>query len=513
MKQGQRHSKEAKNNISEGMRRKWAERKANKNSKSNVKTAKLSTLSALLSRASLASRLGKQFDGNRDLYTVLGYDLNPDFKDYYARYKRQDIASRVVDAAPQATWRRRPIVYEDNTKKPTTKFEKQWQKLVKRLKVFHYIERIDRLSGIGQYGIILIGVRGKKGIDLSTPLNVGLNDESDISYISVYSQGSAEIHSYVEDPSDPQFGKPEFYKIDMTGNQLNNVDTKREDILVHYTRVIHIAEGLEEDDVLGTPRLECVYNRLNDLEKVVGGAAEMFWQGAYRGLHIDIDPEFQQGSLSEPELASLSDEIDEYINGLRRFIRTQGVTVNTLKAQIADPSAPFNVIMDLISGASKIPKRILFGSERGELASSQDEINWNSRIRERQEQFAEPMILRALIDKLISLGALPKPKGDDYKVEWPSLFELNDLNKAQAIWTWARAAEKLAAAVAVGILTKEQAFEVLNIPGLIGFSQLDPATLDKTGGGLEAISSPQSPPSSGHAPSSEDPGQNPLPTR
>lgn len=510
MKKGTKHSKEGVNNIKTGMKKYWAERKAqDSSSSSSDKNSKLTVLSALLSRAAMAGRLGKQFDGHRDTYNVLGYKLNPDFNDFYAKYRRQDIAARVVDAAPQATWRRQPIIYEDNSKKPTTEFEIKWAKLAKRLKIYHYLERADRLSGIGRYGIILLGVRGSKGVDLSSPLKTGLQDESDISFVSVYTEGSAQIESYVNDPSDPQFGKPEYYKIDLTGNQIQDIGEVNKEILVHYTRVIHIAEGLEEDDVFGRPRMEIVYNRLDDLEKVAGGAPEMFWQGAYRGLHIDVNPEFQQGDLDVTELSNLNDEIDEYINGLRRFIRTQGVTVNTLKAQIEDPSSTYNMIMELICGASKIPKRIMLGSERGELASSQDEINWNSRVRERQEQFSEPVILRPFIDKLISLGALPQPKAEDYKIIWPSLFELNDLNKAQAVWTWARAAEKLASSVAVGILTKEQAFEVLNIPGLIGFSQLDPESTSQTGGGLESIGPKPNPPSVGNSPASEDTGQDP----
>lgn len=463
MRKGTKHDPETKLKIKQSMAKHWEQKKTQPR-------RKLSTLSTLLSRAAIASKLGKQFGGDRDLYDVLGYKSVLTFDHFSAKYERQDIASRIVDAPCQSTWRRTPIVYDNNSKNLDSEFELAFNKLASRLRLFHYLERVDRLSGIGRYGLLLIGIRGRKGQDLRTPLVTGLQDESDISYLSVYTEGSVDIETWVTDQSSPFFGRPETYRIDLTNSDVG--DIANEDVIVHHTRVLHVAEGVSEDDVYGKPRLQTVYNLLDDLEKVVGGSAEMFWQGAYRGLHIDINPDFQAGDLADSELSALNDEIDDFVHGLRRVIRTQGVNVNTLKAQIADPSGVFNVIMDLISGASKIPKRILFGSERGELASSQDEINWNARITERQLQFAEPVILRAFIDKMIAFGVLPRPKNDEYKVLWPSLFELDDLRKAQAVWTWARAAEKLADAVAVQILSKEQAFQVLDIPGLVGFAQL-----------------------------------------
>lgn len=470
MKKGTIHTNNTRAEISSSLKEYWRKKKGEKNLEVNAH--KLVTLSSLVSRAGLAARLGKQFDGDRDLYDILGYKSDPDYKDFYAKYDRQDVASRIVDAPTQATWRHAPIVYEENSKEPTTAFEIAWNKIVRRLKVFHYLERLDRLSGIGRYGILLIGVSGRRGYNLEAPLVGGLRDQSEIAYLQVYTEGSATISEFSSDRRSPDFGKPAIYTVDLSGNIIGDVayGTMR----VHSSRVIHVAEGVEEDEVYGRPRLRPVFNLLDDLEKVVGGSAEMFWQGAYRGLHININPDFQQGDLSDDSLTALQDEIDEYIHGLRRFIRTQGVDINTLKAQIADPSGVFDVLMNLISGASKIPKRILIGSERGELASSQDEINWNARIKERQEQYAEPNILRAFIDKLIALGALPEPKAD-YKVIWPSLFEMDDLRKAQAVWTWARAAEKLADAVNVNIISKEQAFEILAIPGLIGLSSIGEA--------------------------------------
>jgi hypothetical protein len=96
------------------------------------------------------------------------------------------------------------------------------------------------------------------------------------------------------------------------------------------------------------------------------------------------------------------------------------------------------------------------GSERGELASSQDAANWAGRIAARQLNFAEPVILRALIDRLVKWGALPKPSAGRYTVVWDALFEKDDTEKATIAKTWAEAAEKAATATGGPVMTAEE---------------------------------------------------------
>ena len=71
-------------------------------------------LSDLISRASLANRAGLRFDNARDFYSVFGYLKDLTFKDYLAKYQRQDIAGRIIDAPVQATWRSPPAVTSDS---------------------------------------------------------------------------------------------------------------------------------------------------------------------------------------------------------------------------------------------------------------------------------------------------------------------------------------------------------------------------------------------------------------
>ena len=88
-----------------------------------------------------------------------------------------------------------------------------------------------------------------------------------------------------------------------------------------------------------------------------------------------------------------------------------------------------DVIVQMVSAVTTIPKRILVGSERGELSSAQDKQEWISYVTTRREEQNEPMLLRPFIDKCIVLKILPKPEKQDYLVIWDKLFDLSDKEK------------------------------------------------------------------------------------
>lgn len=369
--------------------------------------------SSLVSRANLAAVLGQQYAGNRDIYQVLGYDKTLTYEKLEARYLREHIAGRIVDAPAAATWNNPPQiipVIEGDNKRKAEEFSKAWDKLAKRTGLFSKIERADKLSGIGEYGILLIGLRGSGAMELPTSRKFAVDD---LMYFSPFSQQNADAASFVDDPTNPRFGEVEFYAV-QTGKNVTNF--KNFQVKTHWSRTIHFADSLLADEVFGLPRLQRVYNLFNDLAKVVGGSAEFYWRIADRGLHLDINPEMEIDSGDE---AALATEVDNYVNGIERVLQTRGVTAKSLGAETADPRGPFQNIMSLISGATGIPQRVLMGSERGQLASSQDKASWNDKISERQRLYAEPRILRPLIDRMIDWEMLPDI---DYDIKWPVVF-------------------------------------------------------------------------------------------
>ena len=106
------------------------ERKITVNNKQ--KTPSMRANSALLQRYALAGFMGKQFGGKRDLYEVFGYKKVLRFEDYLAKYTRQNVAKRIVNAPADATWRNTPeITFTDDVGvQLQKKFKKQWVKIL-----------------------------------------------------------------------------------------------------------------------------------------------------------------------------------------------------------------------------------------------------------------------------------------------------------------------------------------------------------------------------------------------
>jgi len=391
---------------------------------SNVKQNKFdkelyNMASAIVSRQMLGDRLGKSYysttgtGAKRDIYEALGYTKAPTFSDYYSRYRRQDIARRIVNAMPNATWRKKPAIVEIKEGRDlseSTDFETAWTELLKKRKVWNYLTRADKIMGIGEYGVIVLGYND--GLSSDQPLK----NAAELLYMRPYTSASVEIKEWEEDAQEERFGMPKIYEVRISIKDTNMEHGKT--IKFHHSRIIHMAEEQIDNDVYGTPRLESVLNRLQDLELVAGGSSEMFWRGAFPGLGLSLQEGAQFGDGQDYD--DLEDEIQAYVHGLQRYLRTSGLDITQLSAQVADPSNHVDVLLTIISAAVNIPKRILLGSERGELASSQDERAWIERIGERRENFAEPVILRAFIDRNIACGVLPEPK-EGYDVVWPPL--------------------------------------------------------------------------------------------
>jgi len=404
----------------------------------------LQTLEALASRASLAQRLGYMFDGTRKIHEILGYKPTLLYRDFKARYIRQDLAHRIVKAYPEATWSQPPGVAEDDQEDQETPFEAAWQALVQRLNLFSTLERTDVLANLGQYAVLLIGLRGQS--DLQNPARPVRSPE-DILYLTPYSEEWASIERFEGNPGVATFGHPLLYRI----NFGRNTERGKQPLpvgqgMVHASRVLHVAEDVLDDEVYGIPRLEVIYDKLDDLLKVVGGSAEMYYRDAKRRIALELRDDYQ---LRPEDEAALTEEIEEYVHDLKDFIRVAGVDVKNLSGTVASPRDHFDVIMDVMSAATAIPKRILLGSERGELASSQDSEAWLQRITRRQKQFAEQRILRPLIDRFLMLQALPAPE-QDYQITWDNLLSLSEPQQAIVAKDVATALNQFAAADASG---------------------------------------------------------------
>ena len=411
-----------------------AERTISKLSNVGFKSSTLAVMSTLLNRIALGNTVGTQsYGGDRNITTALGYKETLSFDDYLGRYFRQDMAKAIIDRPVNASWKGEITVLE-NTKTKKTKFEKQWHELYTKLKLKSVFVRADKLTGLGRYSVLLLGLN-----DIKT--NKGFENKvkkgAKLIYVKPFSEKSATIESFENDQNSPRYGLPKTYKIVLNSQNIQSQSTISSSkitssfdntLLVHYSRIIHITEDILEDETYGLPSLEVVFNRLMDLEKVVGGDAEMFWRGARPGYTGNVKEDYE---MTPEMLADLQDQIKEFEHNLKRVLVNEGVDYKSLEQQIADPTPHVDVLVQMISAVKGIPKRILVGSERGELSSAQDKQEWDSYVASRREEKNEPCILRPFIDHMIEYKILEAPKNNDYIIIWDKLFSLSDKEKVE----------------------------------------------------------------------------------
>lgn len=385
-------------------------------------------MTGLISRLQLANRAGIRFDGMRKYYDVFGYKTKLEDEDFLAKYLRQDIASRIVDAPPGATWSNPPTIKEEGDIKTA------WEGLVVEHDLWATLYRADRLARLNRFSILLFGFDD----GASFIRQVGDNAK-EILYVRALGSRMVKEVKFNKDERNRRFGLPETYKITLDDPAQkvimgdNSIVKSTKSLEVHWSRTVHIVDNALEDTIVGNPIMEKCFNLLDDLLKVSGGTSENFWLTANRGMQADIDKDME---IDPADAEALSDEIDEYMHQLRRFIRTRGVKLNVLESDTPRPKEIYDMIMGLLSGTTGIPRRILLGAEAGQLASEQDRANWAERIEERRKLFAEPVILKPVMTMFQDAGLVPE---GEYEWDWPSAFIQNPLEEGQTMAQTARA--------------------------------------------------------------------------
>jgi uncharacterized protein len=440
--------------------------------------------SALLARAMLAAQMGQQFGGKRDVYEAAGYDRIIQLDNYLATYKRGDLAKRLIEIYPDETWRKEPIIYDGDeryTAETTNPFLLAWDQIATGGMLFDdgetaggllaQLRYLDAMVGLGHYGILVFGLRD--GLELSQPTTKGgMGGPQDLLYARPYPERFAKILEVERNKSNPRYGKPTLYQVTMR----TGANEATETVNVHWSRVLHVAEG--GDGIYGLPRLEAVWNRLTDLLKIFAATGEGAWRLMSPNYTVEAQEGYEAPDSDSPEWEAFSGQVDDFVHSLRRWLSLEGYKINELTGDLKDPGPAIEANLDMIAGATGIPKRKLMGSERGELASTQDAEAWADLIETRQRNYAWPNILLPCINRLRWYGVLPAPKVS-VSAEWPALLESDKVAQADAADKAAGALQK------AGVAVDPSDFVTTYLP------DLDPTkvTLAPVGGGGMALNS------------------------
>lgn len=419
---------------------------------------------------------------------------------YSELYGREGVATRVVDIFPDECWAVHPGLFETEDNQQETAFEQAFAALNDNLQeieswyadgneksspFWETLHRVDKLCGVGSFGAILIQFDDAQ--DPLQPMTKG--GAKNCLGLRPLDQSCIDVATYVTDKTSPRYGRPETYNLTLsnTTNTSGEIGIVLETVQVHWTRLIHIADNIGSNEYFGTPRMQPVLNRLLDIRKLLGGSAEMYWRGAFPGISFESNPQVAPEDVDVDAKAAMRDALEQYMNGLQRYLISTGMMVKSLAPQVVAPNDQIDAQIDAICIALDVPKRVFIGSERGELASSQDAKKWNRRLSFRQNNFCTPRIIVPLIDRLIWAGVLPEPK-EGYQVRWPDLDSLTLAEKADIAASRVEAMVKfVAGGVADSLMSQhdfltrelgynpEEADEILAnvLDGLVGDSQSD----------------------------------------
>lgn len=380
-------------------------------------------------------------DIRRNLDRECGYPPAISIPAFRLMWDRFGPAARVTGVYPDECWSVYPEIYENEQAK-LSKWEKAWLRLTEYpTNIWSYLHRVDHMSGIGHYGILLLGFDDGNdlnvplpGIDLETGQKVG-NYEHKLIYLRVFDETLLQIPQFEKDVNSPRYGMPIAYKVKffdpaamsgiMTPLSATELFVFKD---IHWTRVVHICDNRTSSEVFGIPRQQQVFNQLLDLRKVLSGSAEMFWKGAFPGYSFETLPSLTDES--DLDMESIKEQFEQFSNGLQRYMATSGMTAKSLAPQVADPRAQAETIIAHITAVKGVPMRIFMGSESGHLASTQDVQTWNRRMALRQRNTIKPYIIMPVIQRLMAAGTLPMTDITDLKDSWQDLNLLTETDKA-----------------------------------------------------------------------------------
>lgn len=367
------------------------------------------------------------YDGERDLHDTLGYDDALEVEEFWDLYTRADIAKAIIDKPVEATWTDGFTIHSTEYDSPpdrgTDAIHDEFESVKRSIGLHSELVNADIVSRIGRYGVMVLMVNDGRSLDQP------LGDATELKDVQPLSERRVVDYNLGENPTNARYNLPVEWQLDFEDDGEPSKD-------VHWTRVVHIAEQQREHPVYGIPALEPVYNRVMDWQKVIGGAAEMFWRGADRKMVATLDPD--AGRLDDEN--DLQAQIEEMRHGLRDTVYGRGLGIDQLDGEDVDPTGVKNAILDAISSETGIPKRILIGSEKGELASTQDRANFYGNIADRRAMHANGDMLRPFVDRLQKATIVPE---GDYRVYWPEVHELGKSERAEIQANQAQAIKQL----------------------------------------------------------------------
>ncbi len=251
-------------------------------------------------------------------------------------------------------------------------------------------------------------------------------------YIRVFSEANASISQFEANRSSPRFGQPLTYRLTLNardssgsnGGSSGGVGLPTTTLDVHWTRCVHVTDNRSESEVYHVPRMRAVFNNILNIEKMSGASAEGYWQSCFNLLFLSTNPQLGGNVvINRTEMRNMMENIS---NGLQRHAVLKGMTPTAIGPSVVDPAPFIDCQKKMIANYIGIPMRVFDGSERGELASSQDDGSWNDELRRVELTHNTPDLIVPVTDRLILCNVLPEPKAKTQEMDEEGNVVLKD---------------------------------------------------------------------------------------
>jgi hypothetical protein len=189
------------------------------------------------------------------------------------------------------------------------------------------------------------------------------------------------------------------------------------------------------------------WHELLNIDKITAASSEGYWRAGYTG-YVIRPPTDENGvpiggvDSDGPGSKEVQKQMDEYYANFDRDIATRG-SIESLNQSLPSPMEHLEVNYRGIASATKIPMSIIMGNERGDMATREDRRKYRELLGGRRRRYAEVMIVRPIINRLIAMGLMRAPEGNGYEIEWPDLHEPTEMQRAETAGAWASALRML----------------------------------------------------------------------
>jgi hypothetical protein len=392
-------------------------------------------------QAYISRALGTAADAKRpNAWREYGYPDYLQFDDFFRLYERHGIAHGVVQLLVGKCWETRPEVIEGaekDSKRPLTAWEREFNALAKRTKLWRAFADADRRRLVGRYSCLILQIADGKAWNRPITGAVGKL----VRVIPAW-EGQMRPSEWNTDPLSPNYGMPTMWAYNEAQVDPNTEDgTPERSVSIHPDRVVIVGDLRD-----GVPFLKAGYNDFVNLEKILGGSGESFLKNAARQLAVEYDKDVNLADIaknygvSPAELqVAFNDAARDLNQGLDVLLAVQGGTAKPLVATVPDPQQHFDIALQSACASVQMPSKVVVGNQTGERASTEDLRSFNKRAQGRRTDELSGDI-ETLVQHLIDKRLLSKVS--EFAVVWDDLTESTQ-------------AEKLAAAKEMALINRE----------------------------------------------------------